>query len=81
MTPEAKPAGLIQRFREELEVRRLGPADGGDRRTVLPSSLVEPLKRHLQGVRRVHQADLAAGWGAVELPHALERKYRNAPRE
>jgi integron integrase len=52
-----------------------------DRRTVLPSSLVEPLKRHLQDVRRVHQADLEAGWGAVELPHALERKYRNAARE
>jgi len=52
-----------------------------DRRTVLPSSLMEPLKRHMQGVRRVHRADLAAGWGAVELPHALERKYRNAARE
>ncbi|MFM7086618.1 MAG: integron integrase [Cyanobium sp.] len=59
---------------------RCGKGDK-DRRTVLPSSLVEPLKRHLQGVRRVHQADLAAGWGAVELPHALERKYRNAARE
>jgi integron integrase len=52
-----------------------------DRRTVLPLSLVEPLQRHLQGVRGVHRADLAAGWGAVELPHALERKYRNAARE
>ena len=30
----------------------------------------------MQGVRRVHQTDLAAGWGAVELAHALERKYR-----
>jgi len=38
-----------------------------DRRTVLPSSLVEPLKGHMQG--------------AVVLPHALERKYRNAARE
>ncbi len=54
---------------------------GKDRRTVLPSSLVEPLQRHLQHVRSVHQADLAAGWGAVELPHALEKKYRNAARE
>jgi integrase len=52
-----------------------------DRRTVLPSSLMEPLKRHMQGVRQVHQADLAAGWGAVELPHALAKKYRNAARE
>jgi site-specific recombinase XerD len=35
----------------------------------------------MQGVRRVHQSDLAVGWGTVELPHALERKYRNAARE
>jgi site-specific recombinase XerD len=50
-------------------------------RTVLPSSLVGPLQRHMQSVSGVHQADLAAGWGTVELPHALERKYRNAARE
>jgi integron integrase len=54
---------------------RCGKGDK-DRRTVLPASLVETLKGHMQGVRRVHQADLAVGWGAVELPHALERKYR-----
>lgn len=59
---------------------RCGKGDK-DRRTVLPTSLVEPLQQHLQVVRRVHQADLAAGWGAVELPGALERKYRNAARE
>ena len=68
----------------ELEQRcitvRCGKGDK-DRRTVLPTSLVVPLQRHLQDVRRVHQADLAAGWGAVALPHALERKYRNAARE
>ena len=52
-----------------------------DRRTMLPASLVEPLQRHMQGLRGVHQADLAAGWGTVELPHALEWKYRNAARE
>ena len=39
------------------------------------------MNRHLRGVRGVHQADVAAGWGAVELPHALERKYRNSARE
>jgi hypothetical protein len=27
------------------------------------------------------EADLAAGWGVVELPLALVRKYRNAARE
>ena len=52
-----------------------------DRRTVLPTRLVEPLKQHLQAVKRLHQSDLAVGWGAVELPHALDRKYPNAPKE
>jgi site-specific recombinase XerD len=52
-----------------------------DRRNMLPSSLVDPLKRHIKEVQRQHQADLAAGWGAVGLPHAFERKYRNAARE
>ena len=32
-------------------------------------------------VRRLHQQDLGAGWGAVILPHALARKYRNADRQ
>ena len=59
---------------------RCGKGDK-DRRTVLPSSLVDPLKRHMKEVQHQHQTDLLAGWGAVELPHALERKYRNAARE
>jgi integron integrase len=59
---------------------RCGKGDK-DRRTVLPSSLVDPLKRHKKEVQHQHQTDLSAGWGAVELPHALERKYRNAARE
>ncbi len=29
----------------------------------------------------IHQADLAEGYGRVELPHALARKYPNAPVE
>jgi site-specific recombinase XerD len=32
-------------------------------------------------VRRLHEADLRAGTGQVELPGALARKYPNAPRE
>lgn len=54
---------------------------GKDRLTLLPGSQCEALKRHLQHVRRLHQQDLAAGWGAVILPHALARKYRHADRQ
>ena len=36
------------------------------------------LKRHLQDVTRQHERDLAAGFGRVVLPFALDRKYPNA---
>jgi integron integrase len=52
-----------------------------DRVTMLPSSVVEPLKLHLERVRRLHERDLAAGHGGVALPDALARKYPRAPCE
>lgn len=52
-----------------------------DRVTMLPSALQEPLREHLVRVREIHQRDLKDGWGRVELPAALERKYPNAPAE
>lgn len=54
---------------------------GKDRRTLLPRSLVEPLQAEVERARVLHAADLAAGFGAVWLPHALARKYLNAERE
>lgn len=54
---------------------------GKDRRSVLPSSLVTPLRDHLTRVRDIHQSDLSAGWGRVQMPDALDRKYPNAPAE
>ena len=47
----------------------------------LPTSLVRPLRAHLEDVRQLHTEDLAAGAGAVYLPHALARQSPNAPRE
>ena len=52
---------------------------GKDRRTMLPQSLKKPLVEHLASVRRVHQQDLAEGWGRVLMPDALDRKYPSAP--
>lgn len=54
---------------------------GKDRRTMLPRSLVEPLQREVERARTVHAQDLAAGYGAVWLPHALARKHKSANRE
>jgi integron integrase len=52
-----------------------------DRVTMLPGSLVEPLRRHMERVRDLHAEDLAAGGGGVYLPYALDRKYPNAAKE
>ncbi len=51
-----------------------------DRITMLSVRLHEPLVRHLQAVRRLHEKDLREGYGSVYLPHALARKYPNASR-
>lgn len=65
--------------RKELTVR--DGKGGKDRRALLPASQCEALQGHLEHVRRLHQQDLAAGWGAVALPYALARKYRHADRQ
>src|SRR5690606_9169955 len=54
---------------------------GKDRRTMLPARLREPLQVQVREVRRVHQRDLAAGFGEVWMPDALARKYLGAARE
>jgi integron integrase len=48
---------------------------GVDRRTVLPGALRDGLASHLERVRALHAADVAAGWGRVWLPDALDRKF------
>jgi integron integrase len=52
-----------------------------DRPTVSPTAVIEPLARHLEFVKRQHEADIARGFGRVVLPFALDRKYPNAPTE
>lgn len=47
---------------------------------MLPESLVERLGVRMAEARRMHDADLAHGLGAVFLPDALSRKYPNAAR-
>ncbi len=52
-----------------------------DRITMLPATLIDPLKNHLIRVKALHEEDLRQGCGAVYLPDALERKYPNAHRD
>jgi integron integrase len=54
---------------------------GKDRVTVLPESVRQPLLEQLEYARKVHAKDVADGWGRVELPDALSRKYPNAALE
>jgi len=52
---------------------------GKDRITMLPLSMKPALDAQLTAARATHQRDLAEGWGRVQLPEALARKYPNAP--
>ena len=65
--------------RREITVRR-GKGQK-DRRVMLPDASRLALEHHLERVRKMHHADLAAGFGAVVLPGALDRKYPHAARD
>lgn len=52
-----------------------------DRVTMLPATLVQPLRDLLEERRRWHHIDLSTNHASVELPYALARKYPNACRE
>jgi integron integrase len=65
--------------RREIVVR--DPKGGHERVTMLSASLVAPLQEHLKRVKLLHEQDLAAGYGHVYLPYALDRKYPNAAKE
>ena len=49
-----------------------------DRVTMLPRALKNPLTQQIAVARRLHADDLKRGYGAIYLPYALERKYKNA---
>ncbi len=52
-----------------------------DRVTMLPESLKTALQEHLRLVKTIHEQDLGDGWGLVQMPNALDRKYPNASAE
>lgn len=74
-----------------LRVHHIGPESrtilirdgkgGKDRTTMVPRALLEPIKRQLGRVKDIHGKDLDEGFGRVQLPHALARKYPNAATE
>jgi integron integrase len=62
--------------RHEITVRE--GKGGKDRRTMLPTSLAEPLQAHLQRVRALFDGDRALGLPGVQMSDALVRKYPQA---
>jgi len=52
-----------------------------DRLTILPESLVPFLQEQIARVKVQHFQDLKNCFGSVYLPHALERKFKNAHKE
>ena len=51
-----------------------------DRTVPLPEKLVPDLQSHMKRVYALHDKDLAAGYGGVFMPGALDRKWKNAAR-
>ncbi|MDO3386910.1 integron integrase [Gilvimarinus sp. SDUM040013] len=51
------------------------------RRTLLPSTLVVPLRQQVEHALALHGQDMEEGYGEVYLPDALAKKYPNAPKE
>lgn len=76
--------GLRLRVKDiEFERREIIIRDGKggkDRVTMLPETLIGPLKEQLAWAKRLHDEDLEAGFGDVYLPDALAVKYPKAGR-
>jgi integron integrase len=49
-----------------------------ERKTMLPARLVDGLHRQLEHAKALHDLDLTEGYGEVEMPNALARKYPSA---
>ena len=65
--------------RSEIIIRH-GKGDK-DRHVMLPQSLVSKIKLQIENVKKIHDKDVADGWGAVPLPDALAGKYPDAEKE
>jgi integron integrase len=48
-----------------------------DRVTILPDNLIEDVQLTMARVAAIHRQDLAEGYGEVQMPYALARKYPN----
>ncbi len=52
-----------------------------DRVVTFPEPIIIPIKNHFKITYEQYQKDLDAGYGGVEIPHALSLKYPNIDKE
>ena len=60
---------------DRLQVLVFDGKGGKNRRTMLPQSLAEPLREHLNFVKAQHSLDLANGFGFTFMPNAMGEVY------
>lgn len=68
----------------DFNVKQLVVRDGKgnkDRVTPLPEKIIPLLQKAIEHAQKLHNYDLAEGYGEVYLPYALYRKYPNAATE
>lgn len=63
---------------ERLELTVRGGKGAKDRRSMIPQSLVAPIRKQIDAVERLMLRDRAAGHAGVELPDAFARKSPSA---
>ena len=51
---------------------------GKDRTSLFPDALHKPIREQIEAAKKLHDKDLAEGFGEVYLPAALSRKYSKA---
>ena len=67
-------------FERNIIIIRSGKGNK-DRITLLPQNLKNVLMKQRELVYSIHIKDLSSGYGAVQLPNELNRKYPNASKE
>ncbi|MFB3887804.1 MAG: integron integrase [Thermodesulfobacteriota bacterium] len=67
-------------FENNLLMVRSGKGEK-DRALMIPEKTKEGLSKHVASLKEIHDHDLKMGYGEVSLPDAMEKKYRNAPKE
>lgn len=63
-------------FDRQAILVRSGKGDK-DRVTILPENLHADIERAMRRTARLHELDLSEGFGEVQMPYALARKYPN----